>query len=165
VGRLFLYPKNNRLMQFILFILLMFSSLNLFAQRFCVNANTLNIRSSPNTTSTILARLTNGTEVSIMYYENSEWAYVSVGNKKGYVFSKYLKNCSSNYSPPASVNRNTNSSSYQSTESNVLVCSSPNAYAYHRRHCRGLNRCSYNIIELSLSQAREKNYTPCKICH
>jgi hypothetical protein len=46
----------------------------------------------------------------------------------------------------------------------VLVCTSPNAYAYHRYVCSGLSRCSYSVVEMSINAASERAYRPCKIC-
>lgn len=51
------------------------------------------------------------------------------------------------------------------TGSQVLVCTSPNAYAYHSHECRGLKRCSHNIVTMSRQAAEKKGYTPCKICY
>jgi hypothetical protein len=38
--------------------------------------------------------------------------------------------------------------------SNVLICVSPNSYAYHSHMCQGLNRCTHEIISVSLDEAK-----------
>lgn len=48
----------------------------------------------------------------------------------------------------------------------VYICLSPKAYRYHKnRSCRGLNKCSYNIILVPVSTAENRGYTPCNICY
>lgn len=151
-----------------------------YAQRTCINANTLNLRSQPNTSSTIIQPLTRGTEVQILYKENAEWSYISVGGKKGYVFHQYLANCSNNengYTAPKTSsnsgtnnNRNSNgtypSNTTQSYNTTVYICNSKSAYAYHKDHsCRGLGRCKAGISQTTSSNASSIGYQPCKICY
>ena len=48
----------------------------------------------------------------------------------------------------------------------VYVCTGDNAYAWHSsKTCRGLNRCSGDIIKITLSEAKERYERPCKICN
>jgi len=49
----------------------------------------------------------------------------------------------------------------------VYVCNSYTAYAYHSsQSCRGLNRCTHEIVQVSLSDAMNKyKRTACKICY
>lgn len=49
--------------------------------------------------------------------------------------------------------------------SKVLVCTSPNAYAFHSHYCRGLKRCTYDTVTMSRSQAVKRGYQACKICY
>lgn len=151
------------------------------AQHTCVQSATLNLRSTPNTNSTIIAKLSKGTEVLIQYKENAEWAYVLVDGRRGYVATQYLGVCSTSsndlyYMPSNTTQSNTRQQRSQSTNrtyetpqassnKTVLVCTSPNAYAYHTYQCRGLKRCSRSIAQMSESQARAQNYRPCQICH
>lgn len=48
----------------------------------------------------------------------------------------------------------------------VYICYSSTSYAYHSSpNCRGLNRCTHEIIKVSLEDAKNKyNHRPCKIC-
>ena len=48
----------------------------------------------------------------------------------------------------------------------VYICYSSTSYAYHSSlRCRGLNRCTHQIIKVSLEDARDKyHHRPCKIC-
>ena len=42
-----------------------------------------------------------------------------------------------------------------STNSVVYICTGPKAAVYHRtKHCSGLNRCSGDIVSVSLSKAK-----------
>ena len=51
-------------------------------------------------------------------------------------------------------------------ETYVYICNSNTAYAYHStKSCRGLNRCSHDILKVSLSEAvNTYRRRPCKIC-
>lgn len=48
----------------------------------------------------------------------------------------------------------------------VFICVSGRAYAYHSTlECRGLQRCTHQIIKISLYEAVNKyGYRACKIC-
>lgn len=48
----------------------------------------------------------------------------------------------------------------------VYICDGPKAKVYHSSpNCRGLNRCSGNIVKVSVSKAKEMGRRPCKICY
>src|SRR5690606_22688734 len=51
----------------------------------------LNLRRSPSTAATILAKLPNGTKVDV-YYETNGWAKVKAKGMEGYVSTAYLIN-------------------------------------------------------------------------
>jgi hypothetical protein len=65
--------------------------------------------------------------------------------------------CSGNENSAAFSNRDTAS---------VYICNSSTAYAYHSTdHCRGLNKCSHEVLKISLSDAIKKYHRQaCKIC-
>lgn len=50
-------------------------------------------------------------------------------------------------------------------DENVLICTSPNAYAYHAYLCSGLSKCNYELAKMRKSQAISAGRTPCKICY
>ena len=51
-------------------------------------------------------------------------------------------------------------------EPTVYVCTGPKATTYHKtNHCSGLNRCSGDIIPVSLSKAKQMGRRPCKKCY
>jgi hypothetical protein len=48
----------------------------------------------------------------------------------------------------------------------VYICDSPNAVAYHSdKYCRGLQKCTHQVLEVTLKEAENKNLRPCKICY
>jgi hypothetical protein len=51
-------------------------------------------------------------------------------------------------------------------ETYVFICNSNGAYAYHStKSCRGLNRCTHEILKVTLSEAvNTYRRKPCKIC-
>lgn len=58
------------------------------------------------------------------------------------------------------------STEVKTKDATVYVCTGPKAKKYHATQtCRGLNRCSGSIRQLSVSIARAKGFTPCKICY
>lgn len=60
----------------------------------------------------------------------------------------------------------TESVSGNSTNSVVYICTGPKAAVYHRtKHCSGLNRCSGDIVSVSLSKAKGMGRRPCKKCY
>lgn len=54
-----------------------------------------------------------------------------------------------------------------SAENTVYICASPKAYAYHKtKTCRGLNRCAYEVKQVSQYDATAKHKrTACKLCY
>lgn len=47
----------------------------------------------------------------------------------------------------------------------VYICTGPKAKVYHKyKDCRGLDKCSGSIKEISLDEAK-KIRRPCKICY
>ena len=50
-------------------------------------------------------------------------------------------------------------------DTKVLICNSSSAYAYHSYYCSGLKRCKSNVLEVSVSYAKSKNRSACKICY
>lgn len=53
-----------------------------------------------------------------------------------------------------------------SGETKVYICDSPGSVAYHAyRKCRGLQKCSHQILEVTVKDAISKNLRPCKICY
>lgn len=51
-------------------------------------------------------------------------------------------------------------------ETDVYICNSSGAYAYHSsKTCRGLNRCTHEVLKVTLSDAvNVYKRKPCKIC-
>jgi hypothetical protein len=51
-------------------------------------------------------------------------------------------------------------------ETYVYICNSNGAYAYHSsKTCRGLNRCTHEILKVTLADAvKVYKRKPCKIC-
>jgi len=47
----------------------------------------------------------------------------------------------------------------------VDICQSRRAYAYHSGMCRGLSRCTHGVGKVTVAQARNSGYVPCKICY
>lgn len=48
----------------------------------------------------------------------------------------------------------------------VYICTGPTAKRYHKSaNCRGLGRCSGEIIKVSKSKAKSMGKTPCKMCY
>lgn len=50
-------------------------------------------------------------------------------------------------------------------ESKVLICTGRHATKYHKYKCRGLNNCKASIKEITLTEAKEKGYSACKVCY
>lgn len=60
----------------------------------------------------------------------------------------------------------TGSTSDNSANSVVYICTGPKAETYHKsKGCRGLNRCSGSIRAISLSKAKGMGRRACKICY
>ncbi len=48
----------------------------------------------------------------------------------------------------------------------VWICGGPNSKRYHsNRNCGGLKKCSKTPSKISLGEARQRGYTPCKKCY
>ncbi|MGE4308921.1 hypothetical protein [Bacteroides sp.] len=48
----------------------------------------------------------------------------------------------------------------------MYICTGPKATVYHAsKKCRGLNRCSGEVKEISLADAKEMKRRACKICY
>lgn len=48
----------------------------------------------------------------------------------------------------------------------VYVCKSASATRYHdSEECWGLNQCKSRIEKVSVEEAEDMGYTPCKICY
>jgi hypothetical protein len=48
----------------------------------------------------------------------------------------------------------------------VYICTGKSSKKYHsKKDCRGLKRCSGDIIEVSVEDAENMGKTPCKICY
>ncbi|MDY5632498.1 MAG: hypothetical protein SPF56_08435 [Bacteroidaceae bacterium] len=51
-------------------------------------------------------------------------------------------------------------------EPTVYICTGPKAAVYHKTmRCSGLNRCSGDVVPLSLSKAKEMGRRACKKCY
>lgn len=60
----------------------------------------------------------------------------------------------------------TNTILYSIAEDIVFICNSENAYRYHNdKECRGLNRCTHEIVGISEVCAKKLKRTRCKICY
>jgi hypothetical protein len=47
----------------------------------------------------------------------------------------------------------------------VFICDSKTSYAYHSTaDCRGLNRCTHQIVKVSEDEAKQNGRRPCKLC-
>ena len=48
----------------------------------------------------------------------------------------------------------------------VYICTGPQSKKYHAtKDCRGLNKCSEDIISVSLEKAKSMGRGPCGICY
>ena len=47
----------------------------------------------------------------------------------------------------------------------VLICDSPDAYAYHKDHCHGLSSCDSQIINVSVEEAIKMERRECGYCY
>ena len=90
--------------KYLLLIFQLFIALTIIAQtNFKYTSVNLNLRTSPNASSKILAVMPKGTEVRMVENCDCRWIRVSYGGNIGYVYSKYLSNnkivySNSNYS-------------------------------------------------------------------
>lgn len=68
----------------------------------------------------------------------------------------------------AGVNNDTNYVSITTNTDNteyVLICNSKSSYAYHSYQCRGLQRCTHDIIKITRQEAINRGRNACKICY
>ncbi len=57
-------------------------------------------------------------------------------------------------------------SQVQTKEQTVFICTGGKSKKFHATpKCRGLNRCSGRIIEITIEKAESKGRTPCRICY
>ena len=55
--------------------------------------------------------------------------------------------------------------SLESSPSTVYICTGPKAKVYHSSStCRGMNRCSGEVVGVSLAKAKKMGRRECKIC-
>jgi len=49
----------------------------------------------------------------------------------------------------------------------VLICVSPTSYAYHTDYCQGLNKCTHEVVRVTLNEAINKygKTKPCGYCY
>ena len=48
----------------------------------------------------------------------------------------------------------------------VYICTGPQSKRYHKtKNCKGLDRCSKEVIKVTKAFAEEKGRTPCKGCY
>ena len=137
--------------QFFLASFLAILTLNqLYSQSYeYVTSNALNLRSRPELSeSNILLILELNDKVEILESGES-WTKVKYNSSIGYVSSKYLSY----------------SLTEQSKGTDVLICNSGTAYAYHSGYCSGLNKCTHSISTVKSSEAKDLGRTPCKICY
>jgi hypothetical protein len=73
---------------------------------------------------------------------------------------------SSEILPVSAAPIKTEPSSVTKTETPALVfiCDSKSAARYHlKENCRGLQKCNYRIIQVTLNDAQQKNRTMCRM--
>lgn len=100
------------------FMLLAFSTV-LFAQTLRNGSgNGLNLRSEPNTNSSVLASIPANAKVTVVDSSNSEWTKVKYDGKTGYVASKYLTDENNPNRNNNSSNNNNNNNSGNNNRSN-----------------------------------------------
>ena len=75
-----------------------------------VNTNTLNVRTQPNTSSSIYKKITLGTSVSVIEKRSDGWSKIKMDNKDVYVSSDYLSD-----TKPSANTSTTYSYSYEAT--------------------------------------------------
>jgi hypothetical protein len=55
---------------------------------------------------------------------------------------------------------------YSPTGTKVFICDSPSSVAYHStKYCRGLQKCTHEVLEVYETEAQNKDLRPCKICY
>lgn len=168
------------------YLLLIIAAMSFFAashaqETYCINTSKINLRDAPNSSSSnVLGQYTQGKQV-IVFRVEGDWAQVLVDGINGYMWKDYLTNCpqqqmpvlgSTSSSNGGSGSHQSSTNSYSNTTLNsnysddiVIICNSPNAYAYHKYVCGGLSRCSYGTSNISRKKAESMGRTPCKTCY
>ena len=57
------------------------------------------------------------------------------------------------------------SSNGRDDQSDVIICLSEDAYAYHDHQCMGLGQCDSNTEEISIAQAKNMGRKACGFCY
>ena len=56
--------------------------------------------------------------------------------------------------------------SFKPIDSKVYVCKSESSVAYHATtDCRGLKRCTHEVVTVTIDEARQMGKRACKICY
>ena len=51
-------------------------------------------------------------------------------------------------------------------ETYVYICTGPQSTKYHKTNtCRGLDRCSKEVVKVTLDKAKDMKRTPCGYCY
>lgn len=50
-------------------------------------------------------------------------------------------------------------------DTKVLICISTGASKYHSHYCQGLKKCTHQVKEVSISDARNRGYSACGYCY
>ncbi len=117
--------------------------------------------------------------ISMMYLANRfvpmEWERIhrkkpnktNAVNNAGLDVSIRKRSPSSLYDAGVSYSGNdTEKYSHADSVTTVYICSSPNAYAYHRTiRCGALTRCRYDVEEITRAEAKKRHRTPCGKCY
>jgi len=57
-------------------------------------------------------------------------------------------------------------SSISNKATHVYICTGPKSETYHKTiECKGLRRCSKEIIEITVGKAKKMGRRPCKMCY
>ncbi|MFZ1678383.1 MAG: hypothetical protein WBP41_16155 [Saprospiraceae bacterium] len=104
------------------------------------------------TSNNVVLTLKKSDKVQILTTGES-WSSVLVNGYVGFIPNKYIVT-----SPNQALNEN-------SSKTEVLICNSKTAYAYHNHQCRGLLECTHSVSTITLEEAKLMNRTPCKNCY
>lgn len=70
------------------------------------------------------------------------------------------------FTQPTHTYVSTNPEQNKPAEDSVLICDSPGGYAYHKKYCSGLQKCTHDVLKLPLSEAIKKGKSkPCGFCY
>lgn len=81
------------------------------------------------------------------------WSSVMVNGYVGFIPNKFIVS-----GPNQILKENT-------PKTEVLICNSKTAYAYHTHECRGLLECTHSVSTITLEEAKLLNRKPCKNCY